>query len=60
MSKITNYFHPEYLESVPNDIAKIVPDADSTVIRYYDMTGRSCRLIQDMQEEHLVLFFSSP
>ena len=54
------HFHPEYLESVPNDIAKIVPDADSTVIRYYDMTGRSCRLIQDMQEEHLVLFFSSP
>ena len=54
------HFHPEYLESVPNDIAKIVPDADSTVIRYYDMTSRSCRLIQDMQEEHLVLFFSSP
>ena len=54
------HFHPELLESLPNDIAKIVPDADSSVIRYYDMTDRSCRLIQDMQAEHLVLFAELP
>jgi hypothetical protein len=49
------HFHPELLKALPNDIARIVPDADSGVIGYYDLSARGCRLMQDMQKEHLLL-----
>ena len=49
------HFHPELLKALPNDIARIVPDADSSVIGYYDLSARGCRLLQDMQKEHLLL-----
>ena len=50
------HFHPEYLKSLPNDILQIVPDADSSVIGYYDMSTLSCRLVNDMKAEHLLLY----
>ena len=50
------HFQPQLLSKLPNDITKAVPDADSSVIGYYDMTGRGCRLLQDMQKEHLLLY----
>lgn len=53
-------FHPELLETLPNEIAKIVPDADSSVIGYYDMSSLGCRLIQDMPKEHLQLVWTEP
>ena len=50
------HFQPELLQALPNDILKVVPDADGSVIGYYDMSGQSCRLIQDMQKEHLLIY----
>lgn len=47
------HFHPELLKACPNEIQKIVPDADPSVIGYYDMTAHSCVLRQDMKKEHL-------
>jgi hypothetical protein len=49
------HFHPELLKALHNDIGRIVPDADSSVIGYYDLSAHSCRLMQDMQKEHLLL-----
>ena len=49
------HFHPEYLKALPNDILRIVPEADSSVIAYYDMSNCSCCLMNDMQKEHLLL-----
>ena len=41
------------------DIRKIVPDADSSVLGYYDMTSLSCVLVHDMKEERLQLTMRS-
>ena len=53
------HFHPEFLKALPNDIRKIVPDADSSVLGYYDMTSLSCVLVHDMKEERLQLTMRS-
>ena len=51
------HFHPEFLKELPNDIRKIVPDADSSVIGWYDMSAQECMLVHNMQKEHLLISF---
>ena len=54
------HFHPEKIKESQNRILEIVPDADSSVIGYYELTGRACTLLHDMQEEHLLLEMAPP
>jgi hypothetical protein len=49
------HFHPEKLMEMENGILEIVPDADSSIIAWYDLAGSHARLIHDMHAEHLLL-----
>ena len=50
------HFHPEKLNCLPNSVLSIVPDADDSVIGFYDVSGCSCRLYHDMKEEKLIIY----
>ncbi len=50
------HFRPESLGLFPDRIREIVPDADDSVIHYYEVSDGLCRLIHDMKKEHLLIF----
>ena len=56
----TLHFHPELLSLLPNRIKEIVPDAEESVIQYYDTSRLNCRLRHDMSKEHLLLSLCLP
>ncbi len=49
------HFHPELLKAIPNTIHEYAPDADDSVIGFYDMAGKNCAIFHDMKAERLVI-----
>ena len=52
----TIHFHPEKLESSPDLISEFEGGAElSKIVRVFDVSGRNCKVYNDVADEHLVI-----